>query len=199
MAAAQKRPERWLFWHRRDLRLADNLGLAAAARATPAVTGVFVLDPGLLEAPDLAPARLWFLAESLRELEQRWRQAGSRLLVLRGDPSLVLPALARQLGAAVVAWNRDVEPYGRERDRRVAAALQGQGQRVLVDWDQLLIPRRRCAPARAIPTGCMAPSGATGAARWRLGPGWAPPAAAASNPCRLPLACGISTRPNWRR
>lgn len=140
MAAAQKRPERWLFWHRRDLRMADNLGLAAAARATPAVTGVFVLDPGLLEAADLAPARLWFLAESLRELEQRWRQAGSRLLVLGGDPAVVLPRLALALGAAVVAWNRDVEPYGRDRDRRVAAALQGQGQRVLVDWDQLLIP-----------------------------------------------------------
>jgi deoxyribodipyrimidine photo-lyase len=39
----------------------------------------------------------------------------------------------------VVAWNRDVEPYGRERDRRVAAALRGQGTRVLVDWDQLLV------------------------------------------------------------
>ncbi|MFN5160607.1 MAG: deoxyribodipyrimidine photo-lyase, partial [Cyanobacteriota bacterium] len=51
-------PDRWLFWHRRDLRLSDNLGLAAAAAATPAVTGVFVLDPALLAAPDLAPARL---------------------------------------------------------------------------------------------------------------------------------------------
>ena len=30
-------PERWLFWHRRDLRLADNRGLAAAAAATPAI------------------------------------------------------------------------------------------------------------------------------------------------------------------
>jgi deoxyribodipyrimidine photo-lyase len=131
---------RWLFWHRRDLRLADNLGLAAAAAATPAVTGVFVLDPVLLEAPDLAPARLWFLLESLEELRSRWRQAGSRLLVLQGDPAVELPRLAEALAAEVVAWNRDVEPYGRERDRRVAAALQAQGQRVLVDWDQLLVP-----------------------------------------------------------
>ena len=132
-------PARWLFWHRRDLRLADNLGLTAAAAATPAVTGVFVLDPGILEAPGMAPARLWFLAESLRELAERWRQAGSRLVVLRGDPAELLPQLAKATGAEVVAWNRDVEPYGRERDRRVAAALQTQGQRVLVDWDQLLI------------------------------------------------------------
>ncbi|SBO43741.1 FAD-binding domain-containing protein [Cyanobium sp. NIES-981] len=130
---------RWLFWHRRDLRLADNLGLAAAAAATPAVTGVFVLDPGILEAADLAPARLWFLAASLRELAESWRAAGSRLLVLRGDPAVVLPQLAEALKAPVVAWNRDVEPYGRERDRRVAAALQADSRRVLVDWDQLLI------------------------------------------------------------
>lgn len=133
-------PPRWLFWHRRDLRLADNLGLAAAAAATPAVTGVFVLDPALLSSANVAPARLWFLGESLRELAQGWRQAGSRLLVLQGDPVEVLPRLAAATGAEVVAWNRDVEPYGRERDRRVAAALQAQGQRVLVDWDQLLVP-----------------------------------------------------------
>ena len=132
-------PARWLFWHRRDLRLADNLGLAAAVAATPAVTGVFVLDPGILEAPGMAPARLWFLVESLRELAERWRQAGSRLVVLRGDPAELLPQLARAMGAEVVAWNRDVEPYGRARDRQVAAALQAQGLRVLVDWDQLLI------------------------------------------------------------
>ena len=131
---------RWLFWHRRDLRLADNLGLAAAAAATPALTGVFVLDPVILAAPDMASARVWFLLESLRELQQRWREAGSRLLVLQGDPEQELPRLAEALAAEVVVWNRDVEPYGRARDRRVAAALQARGQRVLVDWDQLLVP-----------------------------------------------------------
>ena len=131
--------ERWLFWHRRDLRLADNLGLAAAAAATPAVTGVFVLDPAILGSTDMAPARVWFLLESLAELQRRWREAGSRLLVLEGDPAELLPRLAEALGAAVVAWNRDVEPYGRARDRLVAAQLQAQGRRVLVDWDQLLV------------------------------------------------------------
>lgn len=136
-------PERWLFWHRRDLRLADNLGLAAAAAATPAVIGLYVLDPAILAGqggqPAMAPARAWFLCESLRELTARWQEAGSRLLILHGDPAFLVPLAARAAGAAVVAWNREVEPYGRERDRRVAAALQGLGLRVLVDWDQLLV------------------------------------------------------------
>ena len=131
--------QRWLFWHRRDLRLADNLGLAAAAAASPAVTGVYVLDPVQQAATTMAPARLWFLHESLGELARRWRQAGSRLLLLQGDPVELLPRLAEAVGAEVVAWNRDVEPLARERDRRVAAALQAAGRRLLVDWDQLLV------------------------------------------------------------
>lgn len=131
---------RWLFWHRRDLRLADNLGLAALAAFTPAVTGVFVLDPAELEGPTMAPARRWFLLESLAELQQRWRQAGSRLLLLQGDPLEQLPRLAAALGAEGVAWNRDVEPQVRERDRSLAASLRAQGQRVAADWDQLLVP-----------------------------------------------------------
>ena len=134
---------RVLFWHRRDLRLADNLGLVAAAGISPAVTGVYVLDPKVIdpppELPPMAPARLWFLIESLIELQQRWRDAGSRLLVLEGDPVTVVPPLAEQIGADTVVWNRDVEPYARERDRQVAKQLQADGRTVVVDWDQLLI------------------------------------------------------------
>ena len=105
-------PPRVLFWHRRDLRLADNLGLVAAAEISPAVTGVYVLDPKVIdpppELPPMAPARLWFLIESLIDLQQRWRDAGSRLLVLAGDPVTVLPPLAEQIGADSVVWNREV-------------------------------------------------------------------------------------------
>ena len=134
---------RVLFWHRRDLRLADNLGLQAAVAISPAVTGVYVLDPALIAPPEslppIAPARLWFLVETLRELQQRWRNAGSRLLVVAGDPVQVLPRLASLLEAPAVVWSRDVEPYARERDRQVAKTLQADGRKVLVDWDQLLL------------------------------------------------------------
>ena len=134
---------RTLFWHRRDLRLADNTGLQAAAALGPAVTGVYVLDPAIItppaHLPPMAPARLWFLVETLIELQQRWREAGSRLLVLAGDPVAVLPRLAALLEAPTLVWSRDVEPYARERDRQVAKALQADGRKVLVDWDQLLV------------------------------------------------------------
>ena len=134
---------RTLFWHRRDLRLADNTALYAAAALGPAVTGVYVLDPAIIapppQLPPMAPARLWFLVESLVELQQRWRDAGSRLLVVTGDPVERLPQLAALLDVSTVVWSRDVEPYARERDRGVAKALQAHGRKVLVDWDQLLV------------------------------------------------------------
>ena len=134
---------RVLFWHRRDLRLADNLGLQAAVAISSAVTGVYVLDPALIHPqealPPMAPARLWFLVETLRELQQRWLEAGSRLLLVAGDPVQLLPRLASLLEVPVVVWSRDVEPYARERDRQVAKALQQDGRQVLVDWDQLLL------------------------------------------------------------
>ena len=143
MAASSTSPARVLFWHRRDLRLADNLGLRAAAEISPAVTGVYVLDPAVIAPPEhlqpMAPARLWFLIESLIELQQRWRDAGSRLVILQGDPVELLPRFAAEINATSVFWNRDVEPYARERDRRVARQLQADGRRVAADWDQLLI------------------------------------------------------------
>ena len=64
----------WLFWHRRDLRLADNLGLAQLAERTTAITGLVLLEPGLWQGPEAAPSRLWFLRPLLM-LHQR-RQPG---------------------------------------------------------------------------------------------------------------------------
>ena len=147
ITAASTSASRVLFWHRRDLRLTDNLGLVAAVGISPAVTGVYVLDPALLTPPEhlppMAPARLWFLIESLIELQQRWRDAGSRLLILNGDPVELIPHCAAQIAAQTVVWNRDVEPYARERDRQVAKRLQADGRKVLVDWDQVLIAPER--------------------------------------------------------
>jgi len=54
-------PARTLFWHRRDLRLADNTGLQAAVALGPAVTVTYVLDPAIITPPEnlqpMAPAR----------------------------------------------------------------------------------------------------------------------------------------------
>lgn len=128
-----------LFWHRRDLRISDNTGLAAARRQSPKVVGVFCLDPNILERDDVAPARVTYMIGCLQALQKRYRQAGSQLLILRGDPVQAIPALAAALSAKAVFWNWDVEPYSQERDRTVISALKEKGIQFLEkNWDQIL-------------------------------------------------------------
>lgn len=127
-----------LFWHRRDLRIADNIGLAAARTHTPKVVGLFCLDPDILDRDDVAPARVAYLIGSLNALQERYAKAGSQLLIGQGSPVKVLPAFAKALNAKAVFWNKDVEPYSRGRDRAVADALKESGIEVQAFWDQLL-------------------------------------------------------------
>jgi deoxyribodipyrimidine photo-lyase len=127
-----------IFWHRRDLRIADNIGLATARQRSPKVVGLFCLDPEILQRDDIAPARIVYLLGSLQELQISYQKAGSQLLIVHQSPTQVLPQLATALGAKAVLWNKDVEPYSRERDRTVAAALRASGIEVEAFWDQLL-------------------------------------------------------------
>jgi deoxyribodipyrimidine photo-lyase len=115
---------RTLVWFRgKDLRLADHAPLAAARGGE--VIPLFVLDPYFF-APDraarLAP-RMQFLLASLAELEASITAAGSRLLIVPGRSVDVVPRLATELRCDRVVAHRWTEPFARERDRRVAAAL----------------------------------------------------------------------------
>jgi deoxyribodipyrimidine photo-lyase len=47
-----------LFWHRRDLRLEDNQGLAMACDRSPQVVGVFCFDPQIYR-PMTWPRPAW--------------------------------------------------------------------------------------------------------------------------------------------
>lgn len=126
-----------LFWHRRDLRVSDSVGLAAAAARSPQVVGVFCLDPAILERDDIAPARITYLIGCLRSLQADYERLGSELLIVRGNPVDCLPPLAQQLGATL-AWHWDVEPYSKQRDRAVLEACHRQNIPTVQHWDRLL-------------------------------------------------------------
>jgi deoxyribodipyrimidine photo-lyase len=111
-----------LHWHRRDLRLADNRGLAEAPDP-PA--GVFVFDREVLEHAG-AP-RVAFMLDALDSLREAYRERGSELFVRHGDPAEVLTELAADHDAEYVSWNRDYSGLARKRDERVSAALNDAG------------------------------------------------------------------------
>ncbi len=83
-----------VMWFRRDLRLADNEALCAAAKAGR-VTPLFVIDPKLFERSG-AP-RVAFMLRNLRALND---SMGGALVVRTGNPVDVVAAVASEVFAA---------------------------------------------------------------------------------------------------
>ena len=110
-----------VLWLRRDLRLGDHPALLAAADEGGPVVALFVLDEALRK-PSGAP-RVAFLYRTLRALDGKLRASGGGLVVRRGKPEDVVPAVAREAGASSVHVSADFAPYGAARDGRVEAAL----------------------------------------------------------------------------
>jgi len=112
-----------LHWHRRDHRVADNAGLAAATTDGPVVP-VFVFDRDVLA--HAGPPRVAFMLDALDSLRTWYRDHGSDLVVRHGDPCEVLPALAAEFDAEGVTWGTEVSGLGRERDAAVRRALDDE-------------------------------------------------------------------------
>ncbi|GAB4211124.1 MAG: deoxyribodipyrimidine photo-lyase, 8-HDF type [Synechococcales cyanobacterium] len=127
-----------IFWHRRDLRVHDNVGLYHARQRDPQVIPVFIFDPQILKRPDTGAGRVQFMLDCLRVLDQRYRQLGSRLIVRFGDPVNELVNLVQATQAKAVLWNEDHEPFARHRDQRVEQALKHVGIPSVSSQDQLL-------------------------------------------------------------
>ncbi|WP_374274250.1 deoxyribodipyrimidine photo-lyase [Brevundimonas sp.] len=127
-----------ILWLRRDLRLADNPALNAAAEADRVVP-VFILDENLLGRP-MGAASLWWLDKSLRALGEALKAKGASLILRRGDSEAELRRLVEQTGATRVCWNRLVEPGAAERDGDIRQGLEADGLTVQV-FDGLTLAR----------------------------------------------------------
>lgn len=86
-------------WFRKGLRIHDNPALEYASKGSNFLYPVFVIDPHYMKpdpeafSPGSSKAglnRIQFLLESLRDLDLNLKRLGSRLLVLKGEPSEVL-------------------------------------------------------------------------------------------------------------
>jgi len=108
----------------KDLRLGDH-GPLNEALSQGDVIPLFVLDPFFF-APEQArklPHRMQFLLESLSWLESAIAERGSRLLIVTGRSVDRVPELARRWKVDQVLAHRWSEPFGVERDDRIARDL----------------------------------------------------------------------------
>jgi deoxyribodipyrimidine photo-lyase len=138
-------------WFRRDLRVADNTALAAAARDAERVVPVFILDERYARDPRVGPVRFACVREALRDLEKTLAPSGGRLIVRKGPALEALPALLAETGATAVYANREIGPYPAQRDEAAARAVEKAGGRLNLFDDELLVPPEAIATAAGAP------------------------------------------------
>lgn len=167
----------------RDLRLADNPALAAAARAA-AVVPLFVLDPAILHRAAGHPNRLGFLLDSLHDLDAGLRGVGGSLVVRAGPWARTVVATARAAGAGRVHVAADVSGYAAHRLTQLERAAAATGIAV----------ERHPGITAVEPAAVRTPGGGPYQVftpyyrRWLAAP-WRPRAA---TPARITLPAGIS-------
>jgi deoxyribodipyrimidine photo-lyase len=134
-----------LVWFRRDLRLTDHAALYHALKAARRVVAVFVFDRAILD-PLLADGgaadrRVEFIHAAIEQLDAALRAQGSALVVRHAAAAAAIPRLAAEFAADAVFASEDYEPYARERDAAVAAALSRDGRALHLFKDQVIFAK----------------------------------------------------------
>jgi deoxyribodipyrimidine photo-lyase len=120
--------KRNFFWFRRDLRLEDNAGLYHALEAGVPLQPVFIFDTNILDdLEDRADARVTFIHQQLRKINEQLGSYGSALLVKYGKPLEVWAEIGKEPDIDTVFTNHDYEPYAFERDESIRSLLAMKG------------------------------------------------------------------------
>ncbi|MFM9827440.1 MAG: cryptochrome/photolyase family protein [Sphingomonas sp.] len=112
-----------IVWFRRDLRLADQAAIWAAAAQGPVIP-VFVLDDETPRHRKMGAASRWWLHHSLERLSQALESHGARLILRRGKADQVLPAMAAEMGAARIHCLRHYEPWWRNAESAIGKGVE---------------------------------------------------------------------------
>ena len=112
-----------IVWFRQDLRLADNPALTAAVRECDTVLPLFIDDPIDGSVSRLGSASRAWLHHSLATLDASLAKKGGQLLLAQGEALEVLDAVAQEVGASRLYWNRCYDPTSIKRDKRIKSTL----------------------------------------------------------------------------
>lgn len=113
-----------IFWFRRDLRYTDNKGFYHALVENDNVLPIFIFDRKILGKIDnSSDPRVMFIYQQLEELEIKFRQAGSSLLVLDGYVNEIFEYVLDEYEVLSVYANKDYEPDSIKRDNYVKELL----------------------------------------------------------------------------
>ncbi len=128
-----------IFWYRRDLRLADNRGLAEALNGDLPVQPLFIFDREILDKlDDQNDLRVNFIHQTLALMQKQLGEKGSSLRVEYGRPLEVWAKILKEQKVKRVYANHDYEPYAMQRDQEVHELLEENGVEFHTFKDQVI-------------------------------------------------------------
>lgn len=130
-----------LLWFRNDLRLTDNLALQGALKEFDSILPVYVFDEQWLVQDQYGfartgPYRLQFLLESIQDLKSHLQELGSDLLIRRGRPEQIIPALMEEFECSQVFASKEYT----DEELKVERALAKKVQLTTIDNSTLIHP-----------------------------------------------------------
>ena len=110
-----------IVWFKRDLRVADHVALADAARLGP-VLPLLIIEPRLWREPDMAHRHYAFASDGIAELQDALSQLGQPLIVRVGEAVDVFDTLRQAIPIAGL-WSHEETGNGWTfaRDKAVGA------------------------------------------------------------------------------
>jgi len=116
-----------IHWFRRDLRIADNLALLAAAQCGSPVVPAYVLSDWKESHHWTGPKRQHFLCGCLTSLAGNLTTIGGRLIIRQGEATEQLRKLIVESRATALYFNRDPDPFGKATEQKIEAMCSDLG------------------------------------------------------------------------
>lgn len=115
---------RALCWLRRDLRLHDHHALAKALKDNDQTYLCFIFDSEILEKlTNKEDRRVTFIVESLADIQSQLQKYNAELIIKYGNPTELIPQIIDEYKIDSLYFNRDYEPYTKQRDMQIEKAL----------------------------------------------------------------------------
>jgi deoxyribodipyrimidine photo-lyase len=127
-----------VFWFRRDLRLEDNCALFHALNSNYKVFPIFIFDEAILNKLPKDDPRVNFIYDTLNDINNELAKFNASLYVIKGNPVEIWKAIFEEFKVKNVFFNKDYEPYSKERDEKIKLLCKQRNSNCFTYKDQVI-------------------------------------------------------------
>lgn len=101
-----------IVWFRQDLRIEDNPALYKAMLSSQPILPIYIYEDSASQNPwPIGGAQKWWLHHSLISLKKSLAEKGLALIILKGNPVDLLPAILKTTHSSALYYNQCYEPF----------------------------------------------------------------------------------------